>query len=341
MKSELAIVILNYNTAHLLPTYLPSVVECSDGSEVIFADNGSNDESVAYVREHFPQIRIIELDKNYGFTGGYNRALQQVDADYYCLLNSDVKVTSDWTKRPLELLKQNSEIAACQPKLLSFCEQDKFEYAGAAGGYIDSLGYPFCAGRIFEQIEKDKGQYETEREIFWASGAALFIKADLYHKFGGLDERFFAHMEEIDLCWRLKNAGYKVVYTPQSKVYHLGGGTLNKTSARKTFLNFRNNLLLLYKNLPKSELKSVLRKRRFLDFVAAVVFLLQAKPKEAIAVRKAYKAFGEMKKYYQSSGESVASYPNCVYYKSIVVEAKLKGKKRFEDLEVSNFEKQA
>lgn len=339
MRQELAIVILNYNTAHLLPTYLPSVVEYSGANQIVFADNGSNDESVAYVREHFPQIRIIELDKNYGFTGGYNRALQQVDADYYCLLNSDVKVTAEWTKRPLELLKQNPEIAACQPKLLSYCEQNKFEYAGAAGGFIDYLGYPFCAGRIFEQIEQDKGQFEEEREIFWASGAALFIKADLYHEFGGLDERFFAHMEEIDLCWRLKNAGYKIVYTPQSKVYHLGGGTLNKTSPRKTFLNFRNNLLLLYKNLPKSELKSVLQKRRFLDFVAAVAFLLQAKPREAIAVRKAYKAFNEMKKHYASSRESVASYPDCVYHKSIVAEAKLKGKKRFEDLEPDKFEK--
>ncbi len=332
MKQELAIVILNYNTAHLLPTFLPSVLECSEGHQIIFADNGSSDESVDYVRRHFPQITILQLDKNYGFTGGYNRALQQVDAEIYCLLNSDVKVTHGWTKRPLELLKQNSDIAACQPKLLSYCEQNKFEYAGAAGGFIDYLGYPFCVGRIFEHIEEDKKQYEEEREIFWASGAAMFIKADLYHKFGGLDERFFAHMEEIDLCWRLKNAGYKVFYTPQSKIYHLGGGTLNKTSPKKTFLNFRNNLLLLYKNLPDDAMKSVFRRRRFLDFVAAVMFLVQGKPKEAKAVRDAYKAFGEMKNHYSSNRKAVSSYPDRVYRKSIVLSAKLFGKKRFSDL---------
>ncbi len=337
MKQELAIVILNYNTAHLLPTYLPSVVECSDGSEVIFVDNGSTDNSVAYVREHFPQIRIIEFEENYGFTGGYNRALKMVEAEYYCLLNSDVKVCDNWTKRPLEILKNNADVAACQPKLLSYCEENKFEYAGAAGGYIDYLGYPFCAGRIFEQIEEDHLQYEQEREIFWASGAALFVKADLYHQFGGLDERFFAHMEEIDLCWRLKNQSYKIIYTPQSKVYHLGGGTLNKTSPRKTYLNFRNNLLLLYKNLPDSELKAVFLKRRFLDFVAAVVFLLQAKPKECKAVRNAYKDFRKMKKEYPRTKGKITQYPTCVYQKSIVFSSKLFGRKSFQNLQSKDF----
>ncbi|MGM9820888.1 MAG: glycosyltransferase family 2 protein [Candidatus Onthomorpha sp.] len=322
MGCELAIVILNYNTRELLATYLPSVVRYSKGCKIVFADNGSNDNSVEYVRSNFPQIEVMSFDKNYGFTGGYNKALQSIDAKYYCLLNSDVEVSEGWTERPLELLKQNPDIAACQPKLLSHCDKTMFEYAGAAGGYIDYLGYPFCAGRIFDTLEQDNGQYEQEREIFWASGATLFIKAELYHRFGGLDENFFAHMEEIDLCWRLKNAGYKIVYTPKSTVYHLGGGTLNKTSARKTYLNFRNNLLLLYKNLPKDKVKSVIGKRKVLDFVAAMVFLLGGKPKEALAVRQAHQDFKKAIHLYKEQTNNPDNYPNCVLHQSIVRLAK-------------------
>lgn len=322
MGCELAIVILNYNTRELLATYLPSVVGYSKGCKIVFADNGSNDNSVEYVRSNFPQIEVMSFGKNYGFTGGYNKALQSIDAKYYCLLNSDVEVSEGWTERPLELLKQNPDIAACQPKLLSHCDKTMFEYAGAAGGYIDYLGYPFCAGRIFDTLEQDNGQYEQEREIFWASGAALFIKAELYHRFGGLDEKFFAHMEEIDLCWRLKNAGYKIVYTPKSTVYHLGGGTLNKTSARKTYLNFRNNLLLLYKNLPKNKVKSVIDKRKVLDFVAAMVFLLGGKPKEALAVRQAHRDFKKTIHIYKEQTNNPDNYPDCVLHQSIVRLAK-------------------
>lgn len=322
MKYRLAIVILNYNTRHLLDTYLPSVVKFSKGCRIVFADNGSDDDSVEYVRSNFPQVEVLSFEKNYGFTGGYNKALQSIDAECYCLLNSDVEVSEGWTERPLELLEQNADIAACQPKLLSYCNKTMFEYAGAAGGYIDYLGYPFCAGRIFDTLEQDNGQYEQEREIFWASGAALFIKAELYHRFGGLDENFFAHMEEIDLCWRLKNAGYKIVYTPKSTVYHLGGGTLNKTSARKTYLNFRNNLLLLYKNLPKDKVKSVIRKRKVLDFVAAMAFLLGGKPKEAIAVRQAHQDFKKTIHIYKEQTNNPDIYPDCVLHQSIVKLAK-------------------
>lgn len=332
MRQALAIVILNYNTAHLLPDYLPSVVEYSQDCELVFADNGSSDGSVEYVRKHFPSVRVLQFEKNYGFTGGYNRALREVEADCYCLLNSDVMVSPNWTKRPLELLMENPDIAACQPKILSYCDKSRFEYAGAAGGYIDYLGYPFCAGRLFDETEQDKGQYDKEREVFWASGAALFIKAELYHRFGGLDERFFAHMEEIDLCWRLKNAGYTIYYTPQSTVYHLGGGTLNKTSARKTYLNFRNNLLLLHKNLPEGLVGKIILKRKLLDFVAAVAFLLQGKPKELLSVWKAHRDFAKMKSFYRRE-KPIADYPDCVYRKSIVAACKLLGKKYFTQLD--------
>lgn len=321
MQSDLAIVILNYNTCHLLNTFLPSVVNYSKGHRIIFVDNASKDESVSFVQKEFPQIEVIRLEENYGFTGGYNRALKQIEARYYCLLNTDVEVSENWIEPILNLLESDEKIAACQPKLLSYSEKNKFEYAGAAGGYIDYLGYPFCAGRIFNTIEEDKDQYNQIREIFWASGAALFIRSELYHKFGGLDENYFAHFEEIDLCWRLKNAGYKIFYNPHSIVYHLGGGTLNKTSPFKTYLNFRNSLLTLYKNLPENKVDSILRKRRILDFIAALTFLLKRNG-EFSSVRKAYKDFNKMKTQYKKS--TAKSYPNCVYHKSIVFQSKIK-----------------
>lgn len=330
LQADLAIVILNYNTSHLLNTYLPSVVKHSEGHRIIFVDNASKDDSVEFVKREFPQIEIIQLDKNYGFTGGYNRALKQIDAKYYCLLNTDVEVSKDWTKDVLRLMESDESIAVCQPKLLSHLEKEKFEYAGAAGGFIDYLGYPFCAGRIFDSIEKDNNQYEQIKEIFWASGAAFFIRGELYHKFNGLDEKYFAHFEEIDLCWRLKNAGYKIYYNPNSTVYHLGGGTLNKTSPFKTYLNFRNSLLTLYKNLPSNKLTSILFKRRILDLIAAFSFLAQGKAGEFKSVFKAYKDFKKMKSEYEKS--KALDYPTCVYHKSIVFQHKLKSIKRFTDL---------
>jgi GT2 family glycosyltransferase len=330
MQSDLAIVILNYNTCHLLNTYLPSVVNYSNGHRIIFVDNASKDESVSFVKENYPQIELIQLDKNYGFTGGYNRALKQIEAKYYCLLNTDVQVTENWTQPIINLMESDETIAVCQPKLLSYIKKNKFEYAGAAGGYIDYLGYPFCAGRVFETIEEDKGQYDQIKEIFWASGAAFFIRSELYHAFGGLDENYFAHFEEIDLCWRLKNAGYKIFTNPLSKVYHLGGGTLNKTSPFKTYLNFRNSLLTLYKNLPQDKVNSILRKRKILDFIAALTFLPKRNG-EFSSVIKAYKDFKKMKSQYKKSTSQ--TYPSCVYDKSIVIQNKLKSKHTFTQLQ--------
>lgn len=333
MQEQLAIVILNYNTCHLLNTYLPSVVKHSNGHKIIFVDNASKDESVNFVRKNFPQIEVIQLEKNYGFTGGYNRALKQIDAKYYCLLNTDVEVTESWTEPILRLMESDEKIAVCQPKLLSFSEKNKFEYAGAAGGFIDYLGYPFCAGRIFDTIEEDKGQYNEVTEIFWASGAAFFVRSELYHKFGGLDENYFAHFEEIDLCWRLKNEGYKIFYHPQSTVYHLGGGTLNKTSPFKTYLNFRNSLLTLYKNLPSNKVNSILRKRKILDLIAALSFLTKRNG-EFNAVLKAHKDYKKMRKQYKKS--ETLSYPTCVFNKSIVIQSKLKLKQRFSEINLRN-----
>lgn len=326
MQSELAIVILNYNTCHLLNTYLPSVVKYSEGHRIVFVDNASKDDSVNFVKQVFPQIEVIQLEENFGFTGGYNRALKQIDAKYYCLLNTDVEVTQGWIEPIINLMQSDEKIAVCQPKLLSYTEKNKFEYAGAAGGFIDYLGYPFCVGRIFDKIEEDKGQYDQIREIFWASGAAFFIRSELYHAFGGLDENYFAHFEEIDLCWRLKNAGYKIYCNPNSTVYHLGGGTLNKTSPFKTYLNFRNSLLTLYKNLPQNKVDSILRKRRILDFVAALTFLFKRNG-EFSSVMKAYKDFKKMKSQYKKS--TVETYPTCVFQKSIVIQNKVKLKQRF------------
>lgn len=333
MRAKLAVVILNYNTEKLLEEFLPSVVKFSSGCEIVFADNGSTDGSVEYVRIRFPQIRTLSLGCNYGFTGGYNRALKEVEADYYCLLNSDVEVTENWTRRPLELLERNPDIAACQPKLLSYRDKTRFEYAGAAGGYIDKYGYPFCAGRIFEHTEQDLGQYDTEREVFWASGAALFIRSGLYHRLGGLDEDFFAHMEEIDLCWRLKNAGYTIYYTPQSVVYHLGGGTLSQLSPRKTYFNFRNSLLMLTKNLPDAALCGVMRRRFWFDVSALAMFILKLDFKNASALLHARKDYRRMRKSYLAKHEKTDAYPSCVLHGSIVLKSKLQAKKRFSDLE--------
>jgi len=258
----------------LLAQFLPSVIQHSlEFAEVIVADNASTDDSVSFVKENFPSVRIITLDRNWGFAAGYNKALEQVDAEYYILLNSDVEVTADWINPVVALMDSDATIAACQPKIRSYRKKEEFEYAGAAGGFIDKWGYPFCRGRIFHVFEEDKGQYDDIREVFWASGAALFVRAELYRKAGGLDEDFFAHMEEIDLCWRLKNMGYSVYFHPQSLVYHVGGGTLLMGTPRKTFLNFRNNLQLMSKNLPKRKFIPLILLRLVLDGIAAISFL--------------------------------------------------------------------
>ena len=290
---KISVVILNWNGVGMLQKFLPKVVEYSvnQGVEICVADNASTDESVSYLQANFPNVRLIVLDKNYGFAEGYNRALQQVEAEYVVLLNSDVEVTPHWLEPLVEYMDAHPEVAACQPKIRSERNKEYFEYAGAAGGYLDKYGYPFCRGRIFDVVEKDEGQYDTVSSVFWATGAALFIRLKDYWEAGGLDGRFFAHMEEIDLCWRLRSRGRGIVCIPQSVVYHVGAATLKRENPRKTFLNFRNNLLMLYKNLPEKELKKVMFIRGLLDWVATFVFLLKGDGKNARAVWQARKEF--------------------------------------------------
>ena len=300
---KVSVVILNWNGVGMLQKFLPKVVESSvnQGVEICVADNASTDESVSYLQTNFPNVRLIVLDKNYGFAEGYNRALEQVEAEYVVLLNSDVEVTPHWLEPLVEYMDAHPEVAACQPKIRSERNKEYFEYAGAAGGYIDKYGYPFCRGRIFEMVEKDQGQYDTIQPIFWATGAALFIRLKDYWEAGGLDGRFFAHMEEIDLCWRLRSRGRGIVCIPQSVVYHVGAATLKKENPRKTFLNFRNNLLMLYKNLPEKDLKRVMFVRGVLDGVAAVVFLLKGEKEAAKAVFQARKEFKRIRPDFESS----------------------------------------
>lgn len=294
---KLALVILNWNGSAMMRSYLPSVTAYSSGEgvEIIVADNASDDDSLELLEKEFPAVRVIRLSQNYGFAEGYNKALAQVEADYYLLLNSDVEVTEGWLDPLLNYMDSHPEVVACQPKIRSLRERGCFEFAGASGGFIDLYGYPFCRGRILNALEKDNGQYDTVCPVFWATGAALMIRADSYRKAGGFDGRFFAHMEEIDLCWRLNSRGYKIVCIPQSVVYHLGGGTLSKGNPRKTYLNFRNNLLMLYKNLPENELKRIMRIRAWLDRLAAVSFLLKGSVNEFRAVFRARRDFNRMR----------------------------------------------
>lgn len=288
---KIAVVILNWNGVHFLEKFLPNVLQHSSIAEVIVADNQSTDNSVNYLKQHFTNVKIIINSSNEGFAKGYNLALEHVKADYYVLLNSDVEVSANWIEPIIDLMEKNPKIAACQPKILDFNHKTRFEYAGAAGGMIDKLGYPFCRGRLFNVLEEDKGQYNNQMEVFWATGACLFIKADAFWKVGGFDEDYFAHMEEIDLCWRMKNIGYQIHVEPASVVYHVGGGTLNKLSPKKTFLNFRNNLITLTKNASSKGLMFKIIYRMVLDGIAAFKFLLEGNPSHFWAVIKAHISF--------------------------------------------------
>lgn len=277
MIPKIAIVILNWNGSRLLSQFLPSVVEFSknDSTEIIVADNGSTDDSLLILQQKFPEVKILDLKQNYGFARGYNEALKQIESEYFVILNSDVEVTAGWLESPIRIMEADKNIAAVQPKILSYQQKTHFEYAGAAGGFIDEFGYPFCRGRIFNELEADNGQYNDTVDIFWASGACMFVNAKLFVESGGFDADFWAHMEEIDLCWRLKNRGYRIVYSPESLVYHVGGGSLPYDSPRKLYQNFRNNLWLLYKNMPGNLLFYTLLVRMILDAVAAFKLLAE------------------------------------------------------------------
>lgn len=337
----LSIAILNWNGKHLLEQFLPSVVRHSSDAEteIVVIDNGSSDASCAFVEAHFPSVRLIRLERNYGFAEGYNRAVREIDAPYLCLLNNDVAVSEGWTRAPLALLQENPRIAAVQPKIRSYAAPALFEYAGAAGGFIDRLGYPFCRGRIFETLEEDNGQYDHSTPIFWASGAALFLRRGDYEAVGGLDPLFFAHMEEIDLAWRLQRMGKQILYTPHSTVFHQGGASLQQGTPQKVYLNFRNNLLMLYKNLPPRSFYPLFVQRMLLDGVAGAQYLLQGKAAQCKAIFRAYCHFARMRKQYTSGRRSdLFPFAPTLPSFSVVYHYFIRGKKRYADLPISPFD---
>lgn len=319
--TKVAVVILNWNGKHYLERFLHLLVKHTkvEGAEIIIADNGSEDGSVLWVKSRFPSIRVIEFGSNSGFTGGYNRALELIDAEYYLLLNSDVEVTPGWLDVLLNAMESNPDTGICMPKIKSAFEREMFEYAGACGGYIDLLGFPFCRGRILSYIEKDTAQYNRDREIFWASGAAFMIRSSLFKELGGFDESFFAHMEEIDLCWRAKLSGSQVWVYPDSVVYHVGGGTLPNNSPKKLYFNYRNNLLMLYKNLPWSRLYITLSIRLLLDGVSALLYLVQGKREFFKTVVQAHKDFLTMRRSVKRESSLVNNKVTCIYRGSIVL----------------------
>ena len=334
-----AVVILNWNTRELLERFLPGVIESAavvpDEVSVVVADNASTDGSLSFLQESFPTVRVIALDRNYGFTGGYNRALEQVEAEYFILMNSDIEVPRDWLAPLLGYMDRHPDCAACGPKLLSPTERDRFEYAGAAGGFLDRYGYPFCRGRVLGRTETDRGQYDTPKDVLWVSGACLLVRSRSWRQLGGLDGRFFAHMEEIDLCWRLQLCGWRVTVVPESRVWHLGGATLPRRSPRKLELNYRNNLLLLDNNLPDTIGASRARLRIFLrqvwDGLSAIVYICSGRPRYFAAVFRAHRAFRQLRKEKAprpavAPGARVAG----LYRGWIIPEALLKGARIFE-----------
>lgn len=326
---KIAVVVLNWNGAQLLEQFLPSVVAFSDEATIYVADNASTDHSIEVVRNQFPTVKIIQNDGNYGFAKGYNVALQQVEEPYYALVNSDIEVTENWLAPILNLFENQLEIGIIQPKILDYKNKDYFEYAGAAGGFIDQFGYPFCRGRIFDTLEKDQQQYNDERDIFWASGACFFIRKEVYRRLKGFDDDFFAHQEEIDLCWRAFNLGYKTMYTSKSTVYHVGGATLNEGNPKKTFLNFRNSLLMLLKNVPDSQLVPIIFLRLILDGLAGLQFISKGKFKHCWAIVRAHFAFYALiGKNYRKRGATQKE--NYYHTKSIVFNYFIKNGKVFE-----------
>ncbi|WP_443939139.1 glycosyltransferase family 2 protein [Pedobacter sp. MW01-1-1] len=336
MNASVAVVILNWNGKRYLEQFLPGILLSKyNNLQIVVGDNASTDDSVAFLRNNFPSVKIIQNDINYGFAGGYNKVLAQVEADYFILLNSDVEVTPNWIQPVIDLMESDAQIAAAQPKIKWYSDKSQFEYAGAAGGYLDRFSFPFCRGRIFNVYEQDNGQYNHSEEVFWASGAAFFIKSAYWREVGGLDADLFAHMEEIDLCWRLKNLDYKVMYCPDAEVYHVGGGTLQTENPFKTYLNFRNNLIIMQKNLPAADAVFRIFIRMCIDFVAWWHFLLSGKPAFTASVSKGHwhfltalfktakKRTSKQKAYFQHTG---------VYSNSVVWAFFIKKIKYFSDL---------
>ena len=328
-----AIIILNWNGQKLLEQFLPSVINFSlELVDIYVADNASTDSSIKYIKEFYPSIKIIENSKNEGYAKGYNDALASVDADIYCLLNSDIKVTKDWLTPVLDLFKTDAKTAVIQPKILDFKDPNKFEYAGAGGGFIDLYGYPYCRGRVFNSLEIDTNQYNDISDIFWASGACFFIRSKIYHQLDGLDEDYFAHQEEIDLCWRVQNIGYAVKYVGTSTVYHVGGATLEQANPKKTYLNFRNSLLNVVKNVPKKWFLFVIFSRLILDGIAGIKFLVELRPIHTLAILKAHFSFyGNFLKFL-GKRKKLQQQQNYNLHTSIVWQYFILGRKKFKNL---------
>lgn len=344
-EPNVAVVILNYNGKKFFEQFLSRINEFSRPHEIIVADNGSSDDSVSFLKTNFPQVRIILNNGNYGYAEGYNRALKQITAEYYILLNSDVEVTENWIEPVISLMEKDKTIAVCQPKTLDYKHRNLFEYAGGSGGFIDKYGYPFCRGRLFNSVEEDQHQFDNATEVFWATGACLFVRSSAFWQAGGFDNDYFAHMEEIDLCWRMKNLGHKIFVQPASVIYHVGGGTLHKLSSQKTFLNFRNNLITYTKNNAPGVLFLKIIFRMILDGVAAFKFLLEGQPKHFFAVIKAHfnyywwlpKTLQKRRDMKKKAGFHFNT--SHIYKSNIVVEYFLKKKRKFSDLNQGFFTK--
>lgn len=328
-----AIVILNWNGKKLLEKFLPSIVNFSSNeAEIYVADNASTDNSIAYIKEFFPSVKVVENSVNGGYAKGYNDALQSIKADIYCLINSDIEVTKSWLPPILDVFKNDEKTAIIQPKILDFKDKSKFEYAGAAGGFIDLFGYPYCRGRIFNELEVDENQFNDISEIFWASGACLFIRSKIYHQLNGFDEDYFAHQEEIDLCWRTKNIGYQIKYVGNSTVFHVGGATLQETNPHKTFLNFRNSLLNIVKNVPKKWFLFVVFSRLVLDGIAGIKFILELRPIHTWAILKAHISFYKNFFKFLKKRKKIQKKQDYNLHTSIVWQYFVLGRKKFKDL---------
>lgn len=334
-----SVVILNWNGEKYLRQFLPILIKHTNiaNVEIVVADNGSTDNSLEILKKDFPTVKTLVFDKNYGYAGGYNKALELLTSDYFVLLNSDVEVTSGWLEPLLDYMQTNDEVAACQPKILAYQNRTLFEHAGASGGFIDRYGFPFCRGRIFDTVEKDNAQYDEIEDIFWATGACMMVRSSLYKKVGGLDKEFFAHMEEIDLCWRFKSRGYRVCCIPQSTVFHIGGGTLDTDNPHKTYLNFRNNLLMIYKNVPNNLLQYTLTSRLLFDYLAVFKFFISGKIQNALSILKARTDFTTLQADFEDKRKENILFTTKdiipeIYQRSIVIDYYFKRKKTFTSL---------